>query len=234
MIQSKSPQHVNIIRRPRRILVHRDSGVWKIAYADFITSMMIFFMTMWLLSLVSNTGKAEFSEYFKRAQLEEGEPLMIKRAMKERKDKVKSNIVKKIATLSDNLTVEMLDSGVRIQMWDSKDSSLFESGNAKPTKDAEKMFKIVADSIKGLPNKIAIEGHTDSVPYAKGEISNWELSAMRAAAAKVELEKNGIPPFKIDRIVGCADTRPLIKENPADRRNRRISIFLDFELVEAD
>jgi len=57
---------------------------------------------------------------------------------------------------------------------------------------------------------------------------------MRASTARIELEKNNIPAFKIDSIVGYADTRPLIKNNPADRRNRRISIFIGFGQMNMD
>ncbi len=240
-MQSKNQQLIKIVKRSRRIFVHREGGVWKIAYADFITSMMIFFLSLWLLSAVSSTGKSVFSEYFTKYSPLEGSgasmiklQLLFEREMQQRKDAIKKNIEEKTASLSDNLAVEVLNNGVRIQMMDSKEKSLFESGSARPTATAKALFKTIADSIRGLPNKIMIEGHTDSVPYRQGEISNWELSTMRASTARIELEKNNIPAFKIDRIVGYADTRPLIKSNPADRRNRRISIFIAFEQMKMD
>lgn len=240
-MQSKNPQFIRIIKRSRRIFTHREGGVWKIAYADFITSMMIFFLSMWLLSLVSNTGKSVFSEYFKKAgRLEDGGASLLKmqflfeREMKDRKELIKKKVEAATRSMSDNLAVEVLDNGVRIQIMDSREKSLFESGSARLTPAAVALFKTVSDSIRELPNKIAIEGHTDSVPYARGEISNWELSTMRASAARIELEKDGIPSGKIDRIVGCADTRPLIRDNPNDRRNRRISIFIAFEQMKID
>jgi chemotaxis protein MotB len=240
-MHSRNQQLIKIIRRSRKIFAHREGGVWKIAYADFITSMMIFFLSMWLLSMVSNTGKSVFSEYFKKTNpLEGGGSSIIKmqflfeREMKQRMDAIKKIIEAKTVSLSNNLTVEALDNGVRIHMMDSKENSLFESGSARPTATATALFKTIADSIRALPNKISIEGHTDSVPYRDGEITNWELSTMRASAARIELEKNKIPAFKIDKIVGYSDTRPLIKNNPADRRNRRISIFIAFEQMKVD
>src|SRR5208283_1034193 len=240
-MQSKNPQLIKIVKRSRKIFMHREGGVWKIAYADFITSMMIFFLSLWLLSMASNIGKSLFSEYFRTAIPLEGSAnsliklqFLFEREMKQRKDAIKKTIEEKTASLSGNVGVEVLDNGVRIQMMDSKEKSLFESGSAKPTATAIALFKKIADSIRALPNKIRIEGHTDSVPYRKGEISNWELSTMRASTARIELEKNNIPAFKIDSIVGYADTRPLIKNNPADRRNRRISIFIGFEQMKMD
>jgi len=80
--------------------------------------------------------------------------------------------------------------------------------------------------IKKSQAGIAVEGHTDAKGYASGHYSNWELSTGRASAARKELEKNGLPPARLLRIAGYAATRPLIKENPYDPRNRRISIVL--------
>jgi len=240
-MQSKNQQLIKIIKRSRRIFAHQEGGVWKIAYADFITSMMIFFLSMWLLSLVSNSGKSAFSEYFKTASPIEGSgasvfkmQFLFEREMNQRKDAIKKKIEEKTVSLSDNLAVEVLDNGVRIQMMDSKEKSLFQSGSARPTATAIKLFKEVADGIRDLPNKITIEGHTDSAPYGNSQITNWELSTMRASSARIEFEKNNIPAFKIDKIVGYADTQPLIKDNPFDSRNRRISIFIAFEQLKID
>src|SRR5208337_2828725 len=40
-------------------------GSWKVAYADFVTAMMAFFLLMWLLAMVSPEKRAAVSEYFK-------------------------------------------------------------------------------------------------------------------------------------------------------------------------
>jgi chemotaxis protein MotB len=40
-------------------------GAWKIAYADFVTAMMAFFLLMWLLGSTSKAQKEGISEYFK-------------------------------------------------------------------------------------------------------------------------------------------------------------------------
>jgi chemotaxis protein MotB len=40
-------------------------GAWKVAYADFVTAMMAFFLLMWLLAMVSPEKRAGVSYYFK-------------------------------------------------------------------------------------------------------------------------------------------------------------------------
>ncbi|MDR1035965.1 MAG: OmpA family protein, partial [Deltaproteobacteria bacterium] len=44
-------------------------GSWKVAYADFVTAMMAFFLVMWLLAISSEQGKAALADYFKELTL---------------------------------------------------------------------------------------------------------------------------------------------------------------------
>jgi chemotaxis protein MotB len=90
--------------------------------------------------------------------------------------------------------------------------------------EGKKALGIIAESIKEIKGKIAIEGHTDSSQYAGTQYSNWELSTERASSARKELESNGVSPDKFIRVAGYADTDPLIKEDTLDPKNRRISI----------
>lgn len=47
-------------------------GAWKVAYADFVTAMMAFFMVMWLVASVSKEQRAALFDYFKNPSMEEG------------------------------------------------------------------------------------------------------------------------------------------------------------------
>jgi chemotaxis protein MotB len=92
----------------------------------------------------------------------------------------------------------------------------------------------VAQVVQRMPNKIAISGHTDATPYAGGgKYSNWELSADRANASRREFIADGVTPERITRIVGLADRDPLLPDDPASPRNRRISIVMLREAKES-
>ncbi len=55
-----------IISRKRKRKKHaHHGGTWKIAYADFMTAMMAFFLVMWLLSTSSDTKKEQIADYFR-------------------------------------------------------------------------------------------------------------------------------------------------------------------------
>jgi chemotaxis protein MotB len=45
-------------------------GAWKVAYADFVTAMMTFFLVMWLISNVSQESKQGIASYFNQSLLE--------------------------------------------------------------------------------------------------------------------------------------------------------------------
>lgn len=53
------------IRRIRRVVAARPRGAWKIAYADFVTALMAFFLLMWLTAAVSEEARQAVAEYFK-------------------------------------------------------------------------------------------------------------------------------------------------------------------------
>jgi chemotaxis protein MotB len=88
------------------------------------------------------------------------------------------------------------------------------------------LLKVLAAELVKLPNKIVIEGHTDSTPYGRPDYSNWELSSDRANAARRLLTESGLDDSRISQVRGFADQRLLLKDDPTNPSNRRISIIV--------
>jgi len=61
-----------IVRRVRKVAGGHHGGAWKVAYADFVTAMMAFFLVMWLVGVASKEQKAAVSEYFNNPSVVEG------------------------------------------------------------------------------------------------------------------------------------------------------------------
>lgn len=229
-------------------------GSWKVAYADFVTGMMAFFLLMWLLSITSADPekRAQMATYFKDFSLFDqggvslmdksgGESLVMQEpenkpeeistediSPEQLQEKLREEIQSKLEGLEDQLMIEAFSDGVRIQLVDKAGHSLFPLGGSTPTPLGKRMLEAVAGSIKDVPNKIAIEGHTDALSYSSGKYTNWELSTDRASAARKELELSGINPDQLSLVAGYAATSPLFKDNPNDPRNRRISIIIQY------
>ncbi len=227
-------------------------GQWKVAYADFITAMMAFFLLLWLISMVSPEKRARVAHYFKHFSVfdysgvsymeksseilnESGENSL--KALKEMqgqfsmkpeelRDAMKKAVEQKLGDVKDQVLVDISDGGVRIQLVDKDGKPMFDLGSSRPTPLARRILRVVGEEIKSLPNQVAVEGHTDSLPYSTSMYTNWELSTERALSARKELEANGITAERVTRVAGFADTMPLIREDTRDPRNRRISIIL--------
>lgn len=60
---TKSTQPI-IIKKVKKAAHAHHGGAWKIAYADFVTAMMAFFLLMWLISMTTQEQKIGLAEYF--------------------------------------------------------------------------------------------------------------------------------------------------------------------------
>ncbi len=107
------------------------------------------------------------------------------------------------------------------------DRVLFDSGQATLRKDGKVVLGIIAPSIKGLPNRMVVEGHTDNVPIDGRYRSNWALSNDRALMVLEELLADGVVRWRVNS-AGYADTKPL-STNATEvgrQRNRRVAIVV--------
>jgi chemotaxis protein MotB len=90
-----------------------------------------------------------------------------------------------------------------------------------------KILKLIANEIKGTANKLIIAGHTDARAFHnESYYSNWELSAARALNTRRNLEEAWIPSERFEQVVGYADRKLRVPNDPLASENRRISILI--------
>jgi len=63
---SEDQPRLFIIRKIKKVKKSHHGGSWKIAYADFVTAMMTFFLLLWLLSMMNKYQLEGIAEYFKK------------------------------------------------------------------------------------------------------------------------------------------------------------------------
>lgn len=245
-------------------------GAWKVAYADFVTAMMAFFLLLWLLGATNEEQRKGLADYFTPTLVKTREKsagsdgllggssltdvdnyphaagqtgtqsLTIPRdtigGPREGAEMVR-RIRERIEARAENdadlkrliRQVRMVDTteGVRIDLVDNADFSMFTLGTTVLTGEARQLLQLISSSVLAEQGKIIVRGHTDALKYRDPlRVNNWSLSAGRAEATRQMLRSNGIADTRFRRIEGVADTELLIPDEPTDPRNRRISIVL--------
>jgi chemotaxis protein MotB len=75
-VSNKDGDMLIVVRRTRRKKHGHHGGAWKVAYADFVTAMMAFFLVMWLLGVGTRQQRAAIAEYFKNPSMAPGTATM--------------------------------------------------------------------------------------------------------------------------------------------------------------
>ena len=227
-------------------------GAWKVAYADFVTAMMALFIVLWVLGQSEQVKKA-VEGYFKDPvgfgkasknvlsgagtvpKINESQPgELSEEAEKERLKKMGEKILTDLSTspefsnLADKVKVEVVEEGLRIEMLESSDNVFFEVGTSNLNNQAKSLLIKIGNELSKIPNKIIVEGHTDSRPLNNGTFTNFELSANRANAARYALSLSEMKESQLDEVRGYADRRLRDKEDPYNLVNRRISIIVKY------
>jgi chemotaxis protein MotB len=221
-------------------------GAWKVAYADFVTAMMALFIVLWLLNSSKQIQEA-VGGYFKDPtgtsrkvgsnMVGSGENFVLNRDnMPKLKEQLQMSIkqMSDFAKLQNHIEMTITSEGLRIELSESASGTFFDTGKEKLKPDGAELLTTLAQELGKLPNKISIEGHTDSQPYApSASYGNWELSADRANAARRMMQANGIRADQVTQVRGFADQRLRKPDSPLDPANRRISVIVQY-LVKND
>jgi chemotaxis protein MotB len=216
-------------------------GAWKVAYADFVTAMMSLFIVLWLLSSSKPVQEA-VGGYFrdpsgtaeKKGSINAGAGENFTLS-KDNMPKLKEQLEKKIREMNDfeklksHVEMTITSEGLRIELMESASGTFFDSGSPQLNADGRELLITLAQELGRLPNKMSIEGHTDSKPYAtSGTYSNWELSTDRANAARRLMQVNGVGANQVTQVRGFADQRLRKLDNSLDPSNRRVSLIVQY------
>lgn len=265
-------------------------GAWKVAYADFTTAMMAFFMLLWLLNVAPPETLAGLADYFspttaavsgrtgsdavnapssdaignnpspvvaitvpgppqsgptdgdkkgsdaegggdpdfpndRSARLQAQEDAAFSQMQEQLRLAMQQS--PELAEMSDQLIMEITEDGMKIQLLDKDRRAMFKSGTDELYEFARNLLAEIGKSIQTLPNRVAIQGHTDGGAFVgpNGE-TNWELSAGRANSARRVLDTSGVSQDRFYEVVGKAGTDPLYPDQPNRTENRRITILV--------
>lgn len=199
--EKKAPE----IRIVKKKVVHggHHGGAWKVAYADFVTAMMAFFLVMWIIGL-SQAAKEAVSGYFKDptgfmdAVKGGNAPFMVSDAVsngksgkdtpnaksdinseKERLKKAKKSIEEMMSKtpafkrLRQHVDVKLVNEGLKIDLLEDQPNLFFDAGSAKIKPATKLLLSGIAKELGKLPNSIVMEGHTDNRPLAHTKSNHY-------------------------------------------------------------
>ena len=270
--KAEEPVRPIIVKKVTVVEGGHHGGAWKVAYADFVTAMMAFFLMLWLLGATTEEQRKGIADYFTptlvnyreksagsdglmggesltsvdnyphRAGQTGTKSLTIPRdatggpkegssAAKNTASAMRAQLEEKLAEQSNARRllkqVRMVDTteGVRIDLVDDADFSMFSLGTTVLSPDARMLIDALGDVVAGSSGELVVRGHTDSLAFRDNrQVNNWTLSAGRAEATRQALLRDGVAEGRFRRIEGVADREPLIADDKTDPRNRRISI----------
>lgn len=266
-----------IVKKITMVAGGHHGGAWKVAYADFVTAMMAFFLMLWLLGATTEAQRKGLADYFtptlvqmrdnsagsngmlggssitdadnyphasgqtgtkaitiprdssggpKEGAVPDSKTIARVKSIREEIAR-KSAESRRVARLINQVRVMQTPEGIRIDLVDNADFSMFALGTTVLVPDAQELLRIIAGAIANDPSGLAVRGHTDALAWKPGVVANnWSLSAGRAEATRQALMRFGTAQARFRRIEGVAERELLVPDDPADPRNRRISILL--------
>ena len=225
-------------------------GAWKVAYADFVTAMMAFFLLMWLLGATTEKQRKGLADYFNSTIVEtpgaagDGVDSGVRYGVDEewpdsqraaQFDQIASQIQNQLTgtgaesmqmtNLLRHVVTRMTDEGLVIELTDLTDEPLFVGDTAEPQPALAELAGIVARVLGHVRNELAVSGHVRSYPETLLASPVWSLSDARAHTVRGLLEREGMSPQRIQRVSGYAD-RKNRTSNPMDPVNNRIEVIL--------
>lgn len=188
-----------IIKKIKKGGHEHHGGAWKLAYADFVTAMMAFFLLMWLLGSTTDADRKGIAEYFQdpykislmggmdvgdRSRMEPGggkDLTSQEHGQVDEKDDLKNleELKSKIQALIDSnpdlndfkeqIKLETTSEGLRVLITDKENRPMFKLASSSTEPEIQKILRALAPVINQLPNKISINGHTDARPFPKNK-----------------------------------------------------------------
>ncbi|HSK08019.1 MAG TPA: flagellar motor protein MotB [Vicinamibacterales bacterium] len=228
-------------------------GAWKVAYADFVTALMAFFLVMWLVGQDKSVRTAVGAYFRDPGAFADGRGASIlegysgvhpdegtsspsqsrghqdQQALEHLADQIRETLrtMPDFAAVRDQIEIRMTADGLRIELQESAAACFFDTGSATMTPQAEHLFGAIGRELAKLTNGVMVEGHTDARQYASRQgYTNWELSADRANAVRRVMERSGLREQQLREVRGYADKQLRNADDPLDVRNRRVSILV--------
>ncbi len=220
-------------------------GAWKVAYADFVTAMMAFFLLLWVLNMAPPETKAGLAAYFageNNLETNATSPVT-NNPFIQNTDKIDTRVQNISETEKSHYAIaqklkQLLmadavpqsasgvsadDVGVQLRVHSGL---MFAPGTATLTDAAKLVLEDAVAILSEYNLYLVVRGHASPDELAAPYPSVWELSGARSASVVRHLIENGINPTRL-RGVAYGDTRPFAPDDDDVNKslNRRVELY---------
>lgn len=231
-------------------------GAWKVAYADFVTAMMAFFLMLWLLGSVSDDERKGIADYFSPTFAIESQSSGGDGALGGSSISTVSSITDEIATaeayqaetlalqevseqfaalagesayaeqLLQHVNIKLTDEGLVFELSDLPDAPLFEPDSATARPVLVDLTRLIAEAMGMVANPLAIGAHSQSFPAVLRDNPVWRLTGQRAEAMRTLAVDSRFDPDRVKRVTGHADRTLTNTRNAMAPQNNRVELIL--------
>lgn len=131
------------------------------------------------------------------------------------------------AQLGPQVSVSVAPEGLKIQLSESEQKPMFDTGSAHLNDRAAHLLQLVAPYLTAMPQTLSIYGYTDGAIFKNARSSNWTLSSARADSARQVLALAGFPEQRLEEVAGRADRELAVTDDPGAAANRRVVLVLN-------
>lgn len=197
---------------------------WLISYADFMTLLCAFFMTVYAATLAETPAATAAPAAVAEPVVETApEPPPVDPAVALR-DEVERALAPELA--AGYLQIVEDPRGLVVEV---PEAGAFDVGQADLAPEARAMLSRIATMLTALPNAVRVEGHSDTTPIRTPQYaSNWDLSTARATrVVEFLVTTGGLAPSRLSA-AGYAEFKPRASNDTAEgrARNRRVDLVL--------
>lgn len=192
-----SSQPLVIVRRRRNTDEPHHGGVWKIAYADFMTAMMAFFLVMWLINAADKKTIVQVAAYFNPMRLTDrfaapkGLEDLTETATKPSEERGKKGFEKQVI---DTKQKQQADQDSKEKTGEAMDeaaqkSSAAAGGKSSEAQKEQALFDNPGDLLERLADEARANSPTTSSSPADGNISDpFDRTNRRAGKSQAALK----------------------------------------------
>lgn len=230
----------------------KGGGAWKVAYADFVTAMMAFFLVMWITSQSEEVRQA-VAGYFEDPwgtssensgasfQVPSETPGGVPTAVSTKRPSRRRNETPQANGPEDGDKTSRWEQKDKIHFLANSDRTLpallvrFAEASAELTDPAKRQLTSFTPAIVGKLSRIEIRAHSTQRPLPAGGPfgDHWELCFARGRAVMEFLEKQGVEPERM-RLSASGANEPLTTrfESTWQDDNNCVEVFLLNEVVD--